>query len=110
MLNINVFFLIIILIIFESIGLYYITYYNKHRYILYYIIGCLIYGIIFPYLILRALKYKGIATVNFIGNILSTIIMILIGYYFFKEKMNYIKILGFIIGFISIMIIYYSDN
>ena len=101
--------LIIILVICEAIAMTSITYYSKNNEIKYMIAGCIGYGLFVPYFILQSLKFEGISTVNFMGNIFSTIIMVAIGYTLFNETLNYMKLLAFTTGLLSIGILYYAD-
>jgi len=45
-------------------------------------------------LLSKALEWQGIGIVNFVWNVLSTIIMFTIGYFFFEEKLTYLKAVG----------------
>jgi multidrug transporter EmrE-like cation transporter len=106
---IPMFIAILIIVLFESIGMSCLTYSFKNNNTIYYIIGSLIYGLIIPYSIKRALSFENISTINFIWNILTTVTMIIIGYLVFSEKLNFKKILAFIVGLLSIFLLYTSD-
>jgi len=106
---INLLIFVIILVIFESCAMTSITYYSRGNHIIYFIIGCILYGIAVPYLILQAIKYDSVGTMNFLWNIFSTIIMVVVSYYLFNDNINYMKFFGFIIGLFSIILIYYSE-
>ena len=41
-----------------------------------------------------ALEWQGIGIVNFVWNVFSTILMFAIGYFFFEEKLTYLKAVG----------------
>ena len=45
-------------------------------------------------LLSKALEWQGIGMVNFIWNVFSTFLMFLIGYFFFEEKLTYLKLVG----------------
>jgi len=45
-------------------------------------------------LLSKALEWEGIGMVNFVWNVFSTVFMFLIGYYFFEEKLTYLKLVG----------------
>jgi multidrug transporter EmrE-like cation transporter len=100
---------IIVYVTFESIGMTLLTYYSKNKNIYLLILSCLIFGGVVPYLILKSLEYDNISTVNYIWNILSTVIMIAVGYILFEEKLNYIKILSFATGILSIFLLYLAE-
>jgi len=97
---------VLILVIFESIGMSFLTYSHKNNNIMCYIVGSIIYGVVFPFFIYRALSYENISTVNFLSNILSTIIMVGVGYIIFNESINYMKMGGFVLGMFSIVLLY----
>ena len=42
----------------------------------------------------KALECHGIGMVNFIWNVFSTFLMFSIGYFFFEEKLTYLKLVG----------------
>ena len=105
----NLLLFVIVLVTFESIGMSCITYYSKNQNIYLLILGCLLYGLVVPYFILKSLQFEDISTVNFIWNIFSTVIMIGIGYILFSEKLNYMKILSFLSGIGSIILLYISE-
>jgi drug/metabolite transporter (DMT)-like permease len=107
-------FFITLFVIIDVLALTGITSYKKlekdeHRY-KYLIVSCILYGIFVPLTLIKLLEYENIGTLNFIWNIFSTIIMISIGYYYFNEKINKLKIIAFILGFISLILLYISDN
>jgi drug/metabolite transporter (DMT)-like permease len=107
-------FFIIIFVIIDVFALTGITSFKKyekdeHRY-KYLIISCILYGIFVPLTLIKLLEYENIGTLNFIWNIFSTIIMISIGYYYFNEKIDKLKILAFMLGLTSLILLYISNN
>lgn len=52
-----------------------------------------------------ALQYEGIGVVNFFWNILSTILMFIIGVLFFKEKLSNLQLLGVILSLLGLVIV-----
>ena len=82
---------------------------DEHRY-KYLITSCILYGIFVPLTLIKLLEYENIGTLNFIWNIFSTIIMISIGYYYFNEKIDKLKILAFMLGLTSLILLYISNN
>ncbi len=109
MINYKLLCLIILIIIADTIALASITKYSKNYQIIYFIIAFILYGIVVPYCLSIALQYSGIGTINFIGNIFSTVLLILIGYFFFGENMNKLKALAFITGTLSLILLYISE-
>ena len=101
---------VFILTITESLGLTLITKHHVKNNIYYFIMGCLIYGIVIPFLILKCLEYEGIGTVNLLWNIMSTITMISIGYIIFKEKVNNLHIVSLFLGILSITLLYFANK
>lgn len=74
---------------------------NNKTYLLLYL---MLYMII-PFFLIKTLKYEGIGVVNMLWNIISTIVVILIGYYVFSERINHLQYLGIGLGFLSIILI-----
>jgi len=56
-------------------------------------------------LLSKALEWQGIGIVNFVWNVFSTVFMFLIGYYFFQEKLTYLKLVGVICSLFGIGIL-----
>lgn len=52
-----------------------------------------------------ALKYEGIGMVNFFWNIFSTVMMFLIGVYYFGEKLHSLQIIGIIFSLLGLFLI-----
>jgi len=79
--------------------------YNKK---LFFIIGIILYAFtgFFAY---KLLHYKEIIIVNIIWHIFHFIILFLIGYFIFNEKLNFKKIIATIFGIICIFI-FISDE
>jgi len=74
------------------------------------IIAALIYGLGVVPLLVKTLEYEGIGMVNFLWNIFSTILMFIIGIYIFKEKINYLQIIGILVSFLGIGIVLLSPE
>ena len=77
----NIVILTALLAVTETIALTSLTKYTKNNKSIYLIIGMLIYGIVIPTVIVKSLNFEGIGTVNFIWNIITTVSMIVVGYY-----------------------------
>jgi multidrug transporter EmrE-like cation transporter len=55
-----------------------------------------------------ALQYEGIGLVNFLWNILSTIIMLVIGIFFFKEKVSVLQLIGVLLSLLGMSLVVVS--
>jgi len=58
-----------------------------------------------PFLLLRTLQYEGIGITNMLWNIASTTLVLLMGYFIFKEHINHWQYLGIGLGIISIVLL-----
>jgi multidrug transporter EmrE-like cation transporter len=94
----------------ETMAMTVLTAYTKHYNPLYLLFGLVIYGAIIPYLIIRSLKFDGIGTVNFLWNIITTVAMIVIGYYIFGNKVNHLHYISFFLGVAAIIVLYLADK
>lgn len=94
----------------ESIAMTALTKYSKSYNTYYLIAGIVLYGIVIPYMIITSLNYSGIGTVNLLWNIITTVSMIVIGYYMFNEKVNHLHIVSLLLGVGSIIILYFADD
>jgi len=56
----------------------------------------------------KALEYEGIAIVNFLWNVLSTILMFTIGIFLFKEKVANLQIIGIILSLLGLSLVILS--
>lgn len=72
---------------------------NGYRYIAFG--GYIIVGFLF----LRVLKLKSMSKANAIWNILSIILVSIVGYFLFRETIDYIQGLGMVLAIISILLI-----
>ena len=105
------FFVFIFLIIFCEISAQYLfkkSLITKKEFNLFVIIGIILYCII-GFLVFKILNYGEIIIINIIWHLLHFIILFLIGYFIFKEKLSLKKVIASIIGMIAIFI-FLSDN
>lgn len=56
------------------------------------------------------LKYEGIGLVNFLWNILSTILMFCIGTFFFKEKIASLQVVGVMLAMLGLGLVVLSKE
>ena len=94
----------------ETVAMTALTKYSKSYNIYYLIAGMALYGICIPYMIISSLHFSGIGTVNLLWNIITTVSMIIIGYYLFNEKVNHLHIVSLLLGVGSIIILYFADD
>jgi multidrug transporter EmrE-like cation transporter len=65
-------------------------------------IASAIYAVAVVPLLSYSLRYEGIGMSNFLWNIFSTLIMFGIGIYIFREKIQYLQLIGVCIAFLGI--------
>ena len=94
----------------ETFAMTALTKYSKSYNTYYLMAGIALYGIVIPYMIISSLHFSGIGTVNFLWNIITTVCMIIIGYYLFNEKINHLHLISLLLGVASIIILYFADN
>lgn len=76
---------------------------------LFLIIGIILYCII-GFLVFKILNYGEIIIINIIWHLLHFIILFLIGYFVFNEKLSFNKIVASIIGMIAIVIFLFDNH
>ena len=81
---------------------------TKKEFNLFVIVGIILYCII-GFLVFKILDYGEIIIINIIWHLIHFIILFLIGYFIFKEKLSLKKVIASIIGMIAIGI-FLSDN
>ena len=58
-----------------------------------------------PWILIQLVKLEGIAITNVYWNIASTMLVILLGYFVFKEKINSVQYIGVGFGILSIALL-----
>lgn len=102
----KLFALVIIASIFEIVALTFLTRYVKMtKHYLDLIPVILIYGMIVPYVLLHLVEAVGMGFANFIWNICTTIFAIVVGYYYFNEKIDKLHIISLILGISSLILL-----
>ena len=94
----------------ETIAMTAITKYSKESNILYFIVGAVIYGLLIPYMLSKSVTLTGIGTVNFIWNIVTTIAMIVVGYFYFGDKMTHLHMISLLLGLASLTVLYLAEK
>jgi multidrug transporter EmrE-like cation transporter len=72
------------------------------------IIPVILYSFQLP-LFYYGLNYSSMLLLNKLWNLISNILITLIGFFYFKERINNIEIVGLIFGFVSIACFTYDD-
>jgi len=57
-----------------------------------------------------SLQYEGIGLINFLWNIFSTLVMIAIGIYMFKEKIHRLQFIGILVSLLGVGMILMSPE
>jgi multidrug transporter EmrE-like cation transporter len=94
----------------ETIAMTAITKYSKNKNILFMLVGLAIYGIIIPFIVLKTLTFAGIGIVNFMWNIITTVSMIIIGHFYFGDKMSNLHLISLMLGIASITVLYVAEK
>ena len=96
----------------ETISMTALTKYskNKDKNMLYLLLGVFIYGAIIPFLIIISLNVHGIGTVNFLWNIITTISMIIIGYYAFGDAVSHLHFISLFLGISAIIVLMIAER
>jgi multidrug transporter EmrE-like cation transporter len=96
----------------ETISMTALTKYskNKDKNTLYLLLGVFIYGAIIPFLIIILLNVHGIGTVNFLWNIITTVSMIIIGYYAFGDAVSHLHFISLFLGISAIIVLMIAER
>jgi len=63
-----------------------------------------------PFLFLKALKFEGMAVVNLIWNLTSSVVITLIGVLYFREKIKGLRILAVLMALFSLILFALTDS
>lgn len=96
--------------IIEAVSLTLLRIEDKNSVVFRLIIASSIYAFAVVPLLFKTLEYQGIGMVNFLWNILSTILMFGIGIFIFKEKVESLQVIGLLISFLGIGLILLSEQ
>lgn len=61
-----------------------------------------------PWIFLSAMKFESMAVMNITWDLISDVLVSLIGIFYFKEILNPVQICGLILGFISLIMMGYK--
>ncbi len=59
---------------------------------------------------LRSLNFEGIGTVNFMWNVITTVSMIVIGHYLFRDKITHLHVISLMLGVSSLILLYIANE
>lgn len=106
----NVFTLTGIMAGLETFALTLLTMYSRQSSPVYLIGAIVAYGGLIPYTILKTLDFEGIGTVNFLWNIITTVSMVLVSYYYFNDTVSNLHIISLMLGVASIVLINVANS
>lgn len=62
-----------------------------------------------PYIFLLALQYESMTVMNILWDVISDIIVTMMGIFYFKEQISSIKQVGLVFAFIAIVLMSYDE-
>ncbi len=93
----------------ETLAMSALTQYAKSQNLVYMAVGALIYGLVIPFTITQSVTFAGIGTVNFMWNIITTVSMIVIGHFWFGDKISHLHIISLLLGIGSLTVLYLAE-
>jgi uncharacterized membrane protein len=84
------------------------TIYKDKKPIYWLLLPSILYACQIP-LFFYGLSFSGMAILNVIWNLLSSILVTMIGIFYFKENISHIKFVGILLGLISLFLIAYEN-
>jgi drug/metabolite transporter (DMT)-like permease len=73
------------------------------------IIAMLVYGCQ-PLLFLQSLKFNSLTVMNLLWDVMSDVVVTIIGLFYFKEKLTKFKKMGVILSLVSIILLTWKDG
>lgn len=101
--------IIFIITIIEMLGLWNLKKYSLTDNIIFYLFAIITFSV-FAYMLSKLMKIERIGIINHVWNIMSSIMAFLIGYVFYKEKLNYYEFLGVVLSLFGMLLIYNSSS
>jgi multidrug transporter EmrE-like cation transporter len=95
---------ILLLIIVEILAWYFLKKQHIEENDTYIFLFFLLFSLI-PWILIQLVRLEGIAITNVYWNIASTMLVILLGYFVFKEKINSVQYIGVGLGILSITLL-----
>jgi multidrug transporter EmrE-like cation transporter len=94
----------------ETAAITFITKYSRQSSFVFMVIAILVYGLVVPYGIYRTLDYSNIATINLLWNVLTTVSVILVSYFYFGDKLTNLHLISLFLGIASISVLYLAEK
>lgn len=63
-----------------------------------------------PWLLLKSLEFEGLAVMNILWNLMSDILVTLLGVFYFKEKISNMKLMGVGFGILALILLSMVDE
>ena len=82
---------------------------TKAKYLKWMIVPTIVYAIQ-PWIFLSALKFETMTVMNFTWDLMSDILVTIVGIYYFGEKLGPVKSLGVFMALISVALLAYDDG
>ncbi len=99
------FFLIALIVLFESIAQYHIKKSKVSRNVLFFLVALMSYSIV-CLLLGKCYDFNGLGITNFVWSIASIVTMILIGHIFFNEEITQYDIIGMLLSVSGLYLIF----
>jgi multidrug transporter EmrE-like cation transporter len=82
---------------------------DRLRLIRYMLVPTIIYAVQ-PWIFLEALKYESLIVMNLMWDLVSDVLVTMVGFFYFKEKIGPYKQLGVALSFVSIFLLASADG
>ncbi len=101
--------LILLIVIFESVGQYHIKKSKINNSMIFLIIGFLSYGVV-CILLKKCYDFNGMGITNFVWSVLSIVSVLMIGVLAFNEKITKTDIIGIFLSIIGLYLIFVFEH
>ena len=101
---------VIMIVICDVLAIQSLKYHKINDDIKYYCLACIIYGLLLSYFIYRSLHLSSVTVITFAWFSLAALINIIVGVYLYNEELNNNRLLGIMIMFIGVYIVYSSEK
>ena len=101
--------IIFLIVVMDIIAWWLLKKYHLSKQYCYLYLAVLVYALL-PLVIIQVLKYEGIGTTNMIWNIFSTVFVLLMGYFIFRETLSHTQLLGILFGVTAIILIAFGHK
>ena len=69
------------------------------------VLASMIYGWLVAPILYFTIPLEGVGLTNFLWNVFSTVLMFIIGVYYFQEKIKYLQVMGVLVSFVGIAMV-----